>query len=527
MAPEHPPTGFPSDREPADQAPRVVDTPKGSTSGAARERSLLGGSGWSWREDESAGEAYPAAAATDHEVGSIPPDVPVERPWVAAARTTRTLLGRPRAPLALLGILSAASLGARVAYLDKPLTNGGNGLIFDEKYYVNAARVIIHITTPEGDPYHTARLGTDPNAEHPALAKLMIAAGMKVFGDGPLGWRIAPIIFGTLGLLAMYWLVRAAGGHAWLALGAASLFALDNLMMVHGRIATLDIFTVTFMMVAVAAWLRRWWVPAGILLGLAACTKLVAIDALFIIVALEAGRLLLRRGSAPLATAVRARIRPLLLCFVASGVVYIGALSVIDAVVTPVGGPGDCAIEPGGFHNPIGHTRFMLCYAGKLTSPNGPEGIASWPWQWFLNQEPINYYTVNNNVLSNGKVVATHPVVQFQGEMNPAIILLALPALGLAVHTARRWRDDVSILVLAWTAGTFLPFLVIGAPLPFGTGHRTSYLYYMVVVLPGLYLGVARLLARGSVPRAVLAGWIAIAGYWFVTLYPIRNWSGR
>lgn len=444
-------------------------------------------------------------------------------------RRLEAVLAHPRAPLALLGGLSVGSLGARLAYIDKPNAGGGSdGLIFDEKYYVNAARVILSLHVPDGDAYASATSGSDPNAEHPPLGKLFIAAGMRVFGDGPLGWRIAPVIFGTLAILAMYWLVRSAGGGSWLALGAAALMAVDNLSMVHGRIATLDVFTVTFMLVGVALYLRGMPVWAGVAIGIGACTKLIGSDALFILAALEALRVLLRAvpGARGLRDAALRRGRPLLLCAAVSAGAYLGVLFVLDRAVTPVGGPGDCPYVTGGFRDPITHTRFMLCYAGKLTSPNGPEGIASWPWQWLINEEPIDYYTVNNNIFSDGKQTATHPVIAFQGLMNPAIILLALPALGLAVHTARRLRDDVSILVVAWFAGTFIPFVVLGAPLPFDKGHRTSYLYYMVVVLPAIYLGVARLLRRSRMPGAVLMGYVAILGYWFVALYPIRTWSG-
>ncbi len=77
-----------------------------------------------------------------------------------------------------------------------------------------------HINPPEGQPYHNAPFGKDPNAEHPQLATLIIAAGIKIFGDGPFGWRIGSIIFSLIALIALYALVRAAGGSGWLAAGA-------------------------------------------------------------------------------------------------------------------------------------------------------------------------------------------------------------------------------------------------------------------------------------------------------------------
>ena len=430
-----------------------------------------------------------------------------------------------RAPVALLGALSTFSLGARLWWLNKPLDSSGrSSLIFDEAFYVNAARVILGIH-PTGT-YTDAALFHDPNAEHPPLAKMLIALSIKVLGDNAWGWRIFPVIFGSLSVLAMYWLVRSARGSSWLALGAASLFAVDNLMLVHGRIATLDIFVVTFMLAAVALYLRHRYVLAGITIGVGLCTKLVAIDVVFLLVLLEVGRVLLRRGDGLTWRAVtRARAGPALRFALSGAVTYVGVLYVLDLIVAPIGGPGSCATAPAGFHNPLEHTSFMLCYAGKLTAPGGPTGIASYPWQWLLDQVPIPYYSVANNVIENGKTVAMNPIVAFMGEMNPAVILLALPGLGLAMRNAWVERDTLSMLMVAWFAGTFLPFVIAGAPLG-SFGNRISYLYYMVIVMPAVCGVVAMLFSRRRLPAAALLGYVAILGYWFVTLYPFRTWSG-
>ncbi|HEY8756072.1 MAG TPA: phospholipid carrier-dependent glycosyltransferase [Candidatus Dormibacteraeota bacterium] len=435
----------------------------------------------------------------------------------------------PRAPLWLLGVVSLLSLGARLWYLSKPADSRTHvsSLIFDEAYYVNAARVILGIHPPAGANYAAALLGHDPNAEHPPLAKLLFAGSMKVLGDNAWGWRIFPIIFGSIAILATYWLVRSARGSSWLALGAATLMAVDNLLLIHGRIATLDIFVVTFMLVAVALYLRGHPLLAGITLGVGLCTKLVAVDVVFVIAVLEIGRVIRSdslswRARLPL---VRARAIPLLTTVGVGAVTYLAVLFGLDLIASPIGGAGSCATVPGGFHNPITHTNFMLCYAGKLTNPGGPTGIASYPWQWLLNELPINYFNVANNVLSNGKVIATHPVVAFQGEMNPAIILLALPALALAAATAWQRRDTFSLLCVAWFLGTFLPFVLAAAPIGI-YGNRTSYIYYMVIVMPAVYLAVAQLFSRQWLPRAALLGYVVILGYWFVTLYPFQTWSG-
>src|SRR5437868_11690061 len=158
----------------------------------------------------------------------------------------RRLLAHSRAPLIALLIILALSAVARVAFIGRPCSSPcksgrDHSLIFDEAYYVNAARVIAGVRPPAGVPYADAPLGKDPNAEHPQLAKLVMAGGIELFGDGPLAWRLGSIVFGTLAILGMYALVRAAGGGGWTALGAAALMAADNLLIVHGRIGTLDV----------------------------------------------------------------------------------------------------------------------------------------------------------------------------------------------------------------------------------------------------------------------------------------------
>jgi dolichyl-phosphate-mannose-protein mannosyltransferase len=425
----------------------------------------------------------------------------------------------------LMSVVTGASLVARVAYLDQPYDARlhQSNLIFDEQYYVNAARLLDGIRPPQGSTYATAQLFHDPNAEHPPLAKLIIAFTIKLLGDNPWGWRLGPIVFGTVAVLLMYWMVHSAHGGGWLALGAAALMAADNLMFVHGRIATLDIFYVTFMLAAVALYLRRWLVLAGVAIGVGMTTKLIAADTAILLVLLELALFVRREGGRGLILNrdALARAKSLGLTIGVSLATYVVVLYVLDLVAAPIGGPGSCATDPSGFRNPILHTVFMLCYAGKLTAPSGPTGIASYPWEWLLNMNAIDYYTLAVNTVNNGRIVATHPIVEFRGEMNPAIIFLALPAMGLAVRRWWRDRDLLSAVCLAWFVGTFGPFVVAAAPLG-SLGNRISYIYYMIAVLPAISVGVAQLFSRRWMPAAALVGYIAIVVYWFVTLYPMR-----
>src|SRR5829696_7215898 len=89
-------------------------------------------------------------------------------------------------PEVILLMVLAVSLFFRVLKLNEPdrLT------LFDERYYVNAARTILGLPRPSGVPYELFPGGKDPNLEHPPLGKLLIAASIGGAGDNPLGWRL-------------------------------------------------------------------------------------------------------------------------------------------------------------------------------------------------------------------------------------------------------------------------------------------------------------------------------------------------
>src|SRR5580692_6107813 len=141
----------------------------------------------------------------------------------------RAAVSQPWAPFALLAVVCVLSLAARAAWLDDPCANPCRGetahsLIFDEVYYVNAARRIDGLRVPAGEHYANDPAGQDPNSEHPQLVKLIIA--------GPFAWRIGSLLFGTIAILGMFALASAAGLSRWGSLLAATLMAADNLMLV-------------------------------------------------------------------------------------------------------------------------------------------------------------------------------------------------------------------------------------------------------------------------------------------------------
>src|SRR4029450_12556744 len=114
---------------------------------------------------------------------------------------------------------------------------------------------------------------------HPPLSKLIMQVSVRAFGDGPIGWRLASVIFGGLGVALLYLLGRVMLGR-FVGLVAATLLLLDGLWFVQSRICMNDIFVACFLIVAYLAFYlyvmrmdRRYLWGAGLLLGLALGTK--------------------------------------------------------------------------------------------------------------------------------------------------------------------------------------------------------------------------------------------------------------
>ncbi len=170
----------------------------------------------------------------------------------------------PRPWLLTLAIALAAELLFlfRVTVPDKP--------VFDEVHYLPAARALRDLSGPA-------------NIEHPLLAKELIALGMRLFGDGPLGWRAMSTAAGSAtvaGVFALTWLLT---GRTRAALTGALLAVLGFTVYVQARIAMLDTFMLAFLLwgiVLLTATIRdgsvaRWSAGAA-LLGLATACKWVA-----------------------------------------------------------------------------------------------------------------------------------------------------------------------------------------------------------------------------------------------------------
>ncbi|WP_448660114.1 phospholipid carrier-dependent glycosyltransferase [Sphingomonas sp. CJ99] len=264
-----------------------------------------------------------------------------------------------------------------------------SGIYFDETHYVPAARALIDLS-------HRA------NPEHPLLGKLLIALGMTVAGDGPLGWRIASTLAGTGTVLGVYWalwLITRRVGTA--ALGAA-LTAMNGLVFIHARIGMLEPFLALFLVLALVAMVRirdrmtpARLAAAGMLLGLATAVKWAAAPyvALACLVLIVLGW---RRGG--LRQALGA---PLLTGLCALGTYFLTFLPAAWLTNEPVPLAS------------IGWFQFEMLRLQTMKLPAHPYQ-SQW-WQWPAMLRPIWYFYEPDQGVQRGVLLIGNPAVLWGG----------------------------------------------------------------------------------------------------------------
>ncbi len=427
----------------------------------------------------------------------------------AANRRSRLLgLLRERAadaaePERVLAILLLVAFVMRAVWITVP----AGSLIFDEAYYVNAARIILGWPVQEGAHYAGAVAGLDPNSEHPPLGKLLIAGSMFLFGDGGLGWRLPSIIAAMVALAAVYWIVRAAGESRWLGVAAVGFFAFDNLAFVHGRIGTLDMLVLAPLLLGAWAGLRRRWLLAGALTGLAMLVKLTALYGLLALLVYQAFVVL----------GAWRRERRIVLAELWPSIAIVGSFVVVTLA-------GLWIMDPrfSSYTNPIDHLRHMFEYGANLTKAGGPpsdcSGNDSAPWQWLANNCQMNYLRTVINVTAGGEIVGSTVKYAFLGLMNPVLVGTLWLAVPFAGWMAWRRQHRLAAWSAIWMASSYLPYIPLAV-----IGHRITYIYYFLPVVPALGVAVAILLLRSGLPRAVAYVYVVAYVLACAALFPFRQ----
>ncbi|MFD0670438.1 phospholipid carrier-dependent glycosyltransferase [Cohnella sp. GCM10027633] len=398
-------------------------------------------------------------------------------------------------------ILLAASGDATL--IDEPNSVPGrpsykNGMYFDEIYHARTAYETAHGI----EPYETT---------HPPLGKVIMSAGISLFGMNPFGWRFMGAIFGALMIPLLYVFGKRMFGRTDLAALAGGLIALDFMRFSLSRIGTVDVFAVFF--IALSAYavyeyyrqsvieqasMRRTLVPlavSALAIGMAIATKWIGLYAgLGIAVALllvwRSSRFPRGRYAATLAwTAGLFALVPLAVYFA----------SYIPFLRLP--GPGH------GIADVVAYQKHMFNYHSDLVATH--PFSSSW-WEWPLIQRPV--WTYAGQAANAGDVVS----IVLMG--NPAVWWIGSAA---AVYMALRLLKDRSLEV---------SFLLIGLAaqlVPWMFVSRLTFIYHFYASVP--FIVLCSVYALRSIAERVpsfrlrygIGAYAAIAACLFAMFYPI------
>ncbi|WP_324696010.1 phospholipid carrier-dependent glycosyltransferase [Novosphingobium aerophilum] len=368
---------------------------------------------------------------------------------------------------------------------------------FDEIHYVPAALKLLDMVPA--------------NREHPMFAKEVIAGFIALIGDRPFAWRIGPVLFGTLGLLAFSRFIWLISGRRRAAITATVLLATNFTWFVQSRIAMLDMVEASLCMVGLwqfAAALRSGSAGAararlamtGIALGLSLGAKWSSAPALAI-PGLWFLALRIRENGWKIVGSRKAGPIPGISLIEAGFWLGLLPLAVYWATYLPAMFYSVRPVSPWGF---IEQHRHMIALQDSVKKLHPYR--SQW-YQWMVDWRPIWYQFESIDGRQHGIVMLGNPFSMIAG-------LFAL-IWSIWAATFRR-RSELTVLIALY-AGTLGMWIVNGKPIQF-------YYHYL---LPGAFLMAILAFALDALwdrrDKWRRAGTIAMWGSvgMFVLFYPI------
>lgn len=387
--------------------------------------------------------------------------------------------------------------------------NYRNSFYFDEIYHARTAYELLHGMRV----YETT---------HPPLGKVLIAAGIALFGMTAFGWRCMGVLFGVMQVPLLYLLLRRLTRRPALAGFGAALLAFDFMRMSQSRIATIDVYVVFFILLGAYAllWYAQTVLEKGVLhallpmalggaaFGMAAAVKWTGFYAGAGFAVLYFGVLAQRYvqtcgADSPLAPAAGRRLfRREVSVALAGGVLFyvLLPLAIYIASYLPY-----LKYNPG-----FGVAEWMSAQQSMLRYHAGLEATHpfSSPWySWIFDLRPVWYYMGRNGGWSS-----------IAGFFNPVVCWCGTAAVLWLLGRALVGRGSPAggYVLVCWLSG-LLPWMLV---------TRCTFLYHYYPCLPfaiaAVVLWLEQLYARDRVrARLVGAAVLVLAAVCFVWFRPV------
>ncbi|GBC69502.1 putative dolichyl-phosphate-mannose--protein mannosyltransferase [archaeon HR01] len=383
--------------------------------------------------------------------------------------------------------------------IEKPPTECA--LIFDEYYYVPAARKLLN--------------GEAVNNEHPPLSKLLIALGIRVFGDNPIGWRFFPSILSSIAvgfLVLLAWELTRRMVVVWV---SAVLLGADIMFLNVGSIAILDGPAVFFTVLGAFLYIRNQYILSGLILSLALLSKT---SSLFAYLGLLTYTFLNSLSDGGWGDAVQKTLRAFERTSIPMMALFLAGLTFYD-------------LWFGAYNNPFAHLDYMLAYHTQLrytcvsyilpfrcVERSGT--IIDLPFSWISPIQQFQPMPFNVVTASAGEKT-WHPIA-YWGIYSPYwwTTLVVIPTAIHRIIINRRNHVDIRVesFTLSWLAlnyGIYYPIAYLF--------NRWVYPFYFVMSLPGLVIGLSYMLDDGKFSRAVLLAITVAQLLWAFIYFPVRS----
>jgi dolichyl-phosphate-mannose-protein mannosyltransferase len=313
------------------------------------------------------------------------------------------------------------------------------GPIFDEIHYVKDARSITENQTTE-------------RPEHPPLGKLIVTAGMLIFGDNEWGWRIFPILFGTGTIVMFFFLCRRLNMSDTAANIATFLLAFENMTFVQSSIAMLDVYYLAFMMAAFLLYVSRKYIVSGIAIGLSGLAKL---NGLLALPAVGIHWIFSRQP----------RSWWFFLVILFAIISFVELMIVFDLAITR---------DFSQISDPFHRIAEMQSLSGSLTFATVDHPAASHPWEWLIRYMPMAYYYMPH----------------YTGAISFTIWAMIIPTFIYMLVRAIK-GSNAGLFGVAWFASTYL----IWIPATIIT-DRVTYIFYFYPTIGAICLGLGMALTQ-------------------------------
>lgn len=376
-----------------------------------------------------------------------------------------------------------------------------NSAYFDEIYHPRTA-------------YENLRGIYPYEVSHPPLGKLIMSAGIALFGMNPFGWRFMGTLFGVLMLPILYVFLKNLFGKTPVAVCGTLLFAFDFMHFVQTRIGTIDTYGVFFILLSFFFLYRYFTVPedapfwkeliplflCGLSWGVGCASKWTVIYAGVGLAILYFWNFILRlrRRERTAAWAVKT---------VAWSVVFFVLIPLVIYYFSylPYGVEGHTFGPELVWDNQV----FMLTYHNGV---HDEHPYASRWWQWVLDIRPILYYLDADGVGAGMKS-------SFAAFGNPAVIWGGLMALLALVWAGFRRRSGRAAFLLVGYLAQLVPWMFIG---------RTTFEYHYFPSILFLVLALSFVMDElmeygGSGERRICYGATGVSVALFAAFYPVLS----